>query len=145
VIGGATRLTVLFDTPSVRNIVFDTRGIWVQEPFVPETAFGSFTDGEAFHFGAHLDLMNHQMSLFKNGILLGTAPFSPDDYIHDIRFSFGLKTSDGIPDGGAVGIDNILVVAAPEPGCASLVALSFGLAVLWKRRSREQRASILEN
>lgn len=134
VVGGAGRFVMLFDTPSVRNVVFDTRGIWVQAPFVPETVFGSFSDGETFHFGAHLDLVNHQMSVFKNGVLLGSAPFSPDDYIHDIRFSFGLKTSDQFPDGGAVGIDNILVVAAPEPGSLSLIAVAFSLAVLSKKK-----------
>jgi hypothetical protein len=140
-VGSRGRFVMLFDTPSVRNIEFDRFGvIWANQPSVPDTTFGSFTNGETFHFATHLDLVNHQMSVFKNGVLLGTAPFTPADYISDIRFSYGLQTGVGGPDAGGVGIDNILVVAVPEPGSLSFVA-GIGAVVWWNVRFNGRKRS----
>lgn len=136
VVGGGGGLTVLFDTPTVRNIYFDNQGaISAFSPFVGSTTFGSFADGDEFRFSAHLDLVSHQMSVFKNGVLLGSAPFSPDDYIQDIRFSFGSNFIGGLQDGSAVGIDNILVVAVPEPTSLNLVVLGFGFGFCARKYS----------
>lgn len=136
-VGSRGRFSVVFDTPSVRNIEFNNQGtIFALIPPLPDTTLGSFADGETFHFGAHLDLVNHEMSVFKNGVLMGTAPFIPDNYISDIRFVYGLQSGVGGPDAGGVGIDNILVVAVPEPGYLSFLAVGIGLVAFWKKRRR---------
>lgn len=147
VVGGGGGLTVLFDTPTVRTIDFDNQGvISAFTPFVGDTTFGRFANRREFRFRVHLDLVNHEMRVFKNGVLLGSAPFSPDDYVQDIRFSFGDDFIGGSQDGSAVGIDNIRVravgtddlrvMAVPEPGCLSFVALGAGLIAWCKKKLR---------
>jgi len=67
---------------------------------------------------------------------LGIHPFV-DDSISSIRFSYGLTTTLGTPDGSAVGVDNIKVVTVPEP---SSLALVLGALAVWGvRRTRFSR------
>lgn len=132
-LGSAAQLAVLFDTPTVRNVYFQNNGVLsLTQPLRAPTSVGSFTDGESFHVDIHVDLAQHQWSLFKDGVLLGSTPFNPDDYIRDIRFSYGLVLGSSTPDGSAVAIDN-LSVTVPEPSAAALLLLGAGLC--WRRKT----------
>jgi hypothetical protein len=138
-IGSQARLAILFDTPSIRDVFFQNDGqIALYSPTLANANVGSFTDGEEFRVGIHVDLANQQWSLSKNGTVLGSAPFTPDDYIQDIRISYGLQLSSGTPDGSSVAIDN-LVVSVPEP--ASTSSLALGICLLWVRLRRIRRTS----
>jgi hypothetical protein len=119
-IGSPCWFAVLFDTPSVRNIWFNNDG--TISLFIPgnEIEIGSFTNGEAFRVLSHIDLVNHQWSIFKNGALLASVPMQIDDYVGSIRFNYGILPSGGP---GAAAIDNIVVstpggpptISCPEP------------------------------
>jgi hypothetical protein len=137
-IGSQARLTVLFDTPSVRDVFFQNDGqIALYSPTLGPANVGSFSDGEEFRVGIHVDLAQKQWFLLKNGTALGSAPFTPDDYVQDIRISYGLQLSSGTPDGSSAAIDN-LVISVPEPASADSFAV--GICLLWVHLLRSKRS-----
>jgi hypothetical protein len=129
-VGSSAQFSVTFDTYSVRDVQFWNNGTisLSLSPF-GITNVGTFSNNEEFRVGIHIDLAQHQWSLSKNGSVLGGGAFIPDDYIHDIRFSYGLQSSTGTPDSSAVGIDN-LIVGIPEPGICGLLSLATAFIVL---------------
>jgi hypothetical protein len=140
-IGSHGQFALFFDTSSVQNIYFGNNGrisLFSMDgsKHYTRTDVGSFSDGEAFSFGVHIDVDKNQWSVYKNGSLLGQAPFNPGGNLGSIRFSYGTTSSVLAPDSSGVAIDN-LVVQAPEP--AGLPAISAVLALLWLRFKKPSR------
>ena len=114
-IGSINNFTLLIDTPTytTRYIKFRNDGQIVQSYF-GEEPIGSFTDGETFRFGIHIDYDADQWWFCKNGVLLGESVFDPPATVGDFRFSYGPTPGSLTPDSSGVAIDN-LIVEVPEP------------------------------
>ena len=99
---------------------------------------GHFTDNETFRMWLHIDVPNHTCTVYKDGVMQGSGAF-PSYIANDggLRFNYGVGSISGNPDSSAVAIDNVLLVAVPEPSAISLAALAT-LAVLTLKRRRLQ-------
>jgi hypothetical protein len=124
----------------VESVDFDSSG--VISAFNGHTVpLGHFTDNETFRMWLHIDVPNQTCTVYKDGVMLGPGAF-PSHIASDggLRFSYGVN-SFGPRDSSAVAIDNVLLVAVPEPSTLSLAALA-GLAVLTLKRRRLQSKPI---
>lgn len=112
-VGSRAKFTVLFDTPTVRNVLFRNDGsIALYGPtldYFGEGTTGSFMDGSTFHVRIVVDAIEKTWSVYTAGKLIATTPFQADDYISSVRFSYGLVTAGTSSDDSAVAIDNLVV------------------------------------
>jgi hypothetical protein len=155
-IGSAAHFVVLFDTPTVRNVYFDSRGDvrflgrdfagWYDKPI------GTYTDDQTAHILIDIDLANNSWAVYRDSLMIGSAGFIPDERITDIRFSFGLESSLSSPnDTSAVAIDNLKVStgspdSVPESG-STLILFGLLAAILpfvSKKFSAASRPVILQ-
>lgn len=94
---------------------------------------GNFTDNETFRILIHMDVPHQKCTVYKDGVMLGQGAFPSLLGTNNVfRFNHGTNTRLG---SGAVGIDNILLVAVPEPSVLALAGLA-GLAVLTRKCRR---------
>jgi hypothetical protein len=139
-IGSTGQFTVLFDTPTVRNVIFDSNGnvrLLNRSPTgYYETSIGSFSDDLTTRIAIDIDQLNNSWSVYSGSALLGSAYFAADERISSIRFSFGLPSSILQPDQSAVGIDNLVVAVIPELNWTSATAAIAALACVLFRKSR---------
>lgn len=125
--------TINFDTPYVRNIYFNGKGM--VRPFAPYSGVNTygydFNNETLMHVTAEIDLRQEKWEIKINDRLAVDGKFYGSD-IESIRFN--LSTSTGAIDyepSVYVAIDNIFVSNVPEP--CSLVLLSLGGLILRRR------------
>ena len=93
-IGSTNHFSVLFDTPSVRSIRFDSDGmIRAFVPHEPIHEIHTFEDMTLMHCKVHLDMNEDTWAFFVNDRKVYIGPFNPLDDISTIRFSLGLESS----------------------------------------------------
>jgi len=117
----------------VDAVYFDSSG--VISAFNGHTVtLGHFTDNETFRMWLHIDVPNQTCTVYKDGVLLGPGAF-PSHIASDggLRFNYGVNSITGRPDSSAAAIDNVLLVAVPEPSVFGLAGLA-GFAVLTLKR-----------
>jgi hypothetical protein len=122
--GSNRQFTVLFDTPQVVTMSFDSKGNMIAHNFGPDITVGKFADGETFRCQFHIDIPQHTWSMSTNGVLVSTLNIlSSGLAVQDIRFSYGLQSAGGVPDfNAAAAIDNV-IVSIPEPASCLLLVL----------------------
>ena len=135
-VGSTAGFAFIFDTPTVRTIRFDNTGHITFNSPSNSTTLGTFVDGVSGRVTIKVDQSAHTCSVLMGAALLGSAPFVPDSRIANIRLSFGLQSSLGVPDLSAVGIDNFLITTVPEPGTITLLVLALGVTAGLRRRSQ---------
>jgi hypothetical protein len=120
-IGSTNQFKLLFDTPTVRNIVFRNNGtIYIQRPW-EHRVIGHFTENTLMHCEVYMDMIQKEWTIFVNNNQIHSGLFNPDEDVRSIRFSLGLVTSGTSPDHTTnVGLDNIIVAdhvvsQAPPP------------------------------
>jgi hypothetical protein len=96
---------------------------------------GHFTDNETFRILIHMDVQNRMCTVYKDGVMLGPGAF-PSYIAADgaFRFNYGVNSISGGPDSSATAIDNVLLVAIPEPSVFSLAGLAVLTVLTLKRR-----------
>ena len=143
-IGSTARFTILFDTPTIRNVEFFYDGS-ISLYGKNDTAWyfktiGSIVDRTKYHFTIAIDQENGFWGVLRDGMLLGTGVWAADSGIQSIRFAYGLHSFNTLPDGSSVGIDNLVVAAlssaspVPEPSTYATLGMLFLLALAFFRR-----------
>ncbi len=115
-IGSTNRFTVLFDTPTVRNLYFKNDGTIYIENWNNHTrrgeskVIGTFTETEILYVEVKMNLVLQEWEILLNGVQLHIGWFEPDQDIEAIRFNLGLTNSSDTPNHDTyVGLDNIIV------------------------------------
>jgi predicted outer membrane repeat protein len=115
-IASTNRFTVLFDTPTVRNLYFKNDGTIYIENWNNHTrrgeskVIGTFTENEDLYVEVKMNLVLQEWEILLNGDRLHIGLFEPDEDIEAIRFNLGLSNSSHTPNHDTyVGLDNIIV------------------------------------
>lgn len=136
--GSNNRMTVLFDTPQVRNLYFKPDGSIEFYNVSGHHHIGTFSDFTWNHIDIHIDLLQEEASILMNNSLLFKGVFYPgENDINHIRYSFGLRSSrSALSVDDTILIDNIKVTSTiPLP--SSVLLLSIGVtSVLGLRRKK---------
>lgn len=131
--GSDHSFTILFDTPEVRNFIFENGQISFSNPTAPNVDIGTYQMGEAYHFDIHIDYPDNQWSFLENNTVLDTGAFNPaGNALQSIRMNYSASG----PNISGTAIDNILVVI-PEPSSLSLLALASCTFVFRRFSSRK--------
>ena len=127
--------SLLLDTPDVRRLDFKHDGTiavagGAVSVFNPLT-IGSYQRMELLAVTVNVDLALDEWSTAINGAEIYRGGFGGPTNLFSLRFGLGTRTP------GAAAIDNIVVLAVPEPRAALLLALGLGvLALRGQLRSR---------
>jgi len=145
-LGSPNDFTILFDTPTVRNLIFRGSGdIEVRNIGSGDSGvIGSYSDRQLLSIDMLFDIGADQWD-----ILVDNAPLYSDSmdasFLRSIRFSHGAQTSGLIDFTATTYVDNILITtpsSIPEP--TSIGLLAFGvLLCLGARRRRRVWAPVL--
>lgn len=130
-IGSRNNFAVLFDTPTVQNITFQSDG---KIDFFSKRQIG-YEDDQLMHFEIMMNISNKTADIFINHNEVYNGSFAPQQYLRSIRFSLGLL-QDNVPAdySSFVGIDNIYVAdQVPEPASAVIVAAGICFLVSEKK------------
>ena len=129
-IGSNNQFTILFDTPSVRNLYFTNEGnIELKPGWASEQLLSTYNENESMHIDMLFDIGNNiwNVSLNDNNIYSGiidntSNPYlNPAEYLRSIRFSQGLVSSIESPSHeSTVYLDNLVISAVPVPAAAWL-------------------------
>jgi hypothetical protein len=125
-------LTLLFDTPEVRNFQFNQGGISFINPSLPTDNFGTYTMGQVYHFDVNVNFQQNDWTFYENGLALGAGTFNASsNVLRSIRFNYDATG----PNISGTAIDNV-TVTVPEPNLTSLVMAIGAAYTLWQRRPR---------
>lgn len=126
--GAGHSLTLLFDTPEVRNFQFDQGGISFLNPFFPADNFGTYTMGQVYHFDINVNFQQNDWTFYENGLALGSGAFdASSNVLQSVRFNYDATG----PNISGTAIDN-LTVTVPEPSQTGLVMVA--VCLLMRRR-----------
>jgi hypothetical protein len=130
-VGGSNEKLEVFDIIGAGSdfLGFDSSGL-IYASNGQSVNLGQFTDNETFRILIHMDVRNQKCIVYKDGVMLGNGAF-PCRLGTDNAFRFNHATNTRL-DSGAVGIDNILLMAVPEPSVSGLAGLA-GLAVMTRK------------
>lgn len=128
--GNDKYFTVLLDTPTVMRLDFQMDGtVSLFDGNSGNTHdLGTFELGELLHVGFDVDLEHDLLSITFDDDLRHFGDVGSSIALLNFRLAMG---TDAV---GTVAVDNLRVLAIPEPGTAALMGL--GLAVLGLRRAR---------
>lgn len=120
-IGSANHFVVLFDTPTVRNLIFDNDGSIniANIGSGPSGVIGNYTDSTFMHIDMNFNIAGNQWDVLINNSLVYSAAMDAD-FLRSIRFSQGAKSSGNIDYNATTYIDNITISAVPIPAAAWL-------------------------
>lgn len=138
-IGTGNQFTILFDTPTVRNIYLTGSGtVNVKPGYSSEVIAGYFSELETLHFdiifdmGENLwDISVNNTKIYSSIIDNTSSPFlTPAEQLRSIRFSHGLRSSISSANHSTnVYLDNVVISAVPVPG--ALLLFFSALLGLW--------------
>ncbi|WNO10280.1 PEP-CTERM sorting domain-containing protein [Teredinibacter sp. KSP-S5-2] len=137
----ANQFTLLFDTPQVRNVYFESTGNITAESYGTyiKNTIGKFDNNQALNMLIDIDLIGNTWDFYIDHSKVFSDSFSPSDPdIESMRFSFGNKSSIDDPSYfDSVFIDNLRVTngitAVPEPATLGLLGLGI-IALAFRRR-----------
>ena len=122
-IDSTNQFTVLFDTPTVRNIIFRNDGdIFLLNPG-DSCVIGSFSEDTVMRFEVYLYMNDRQWTIIVNDNIMHSGDFNFEEYLRSIRFSMGLRAAYTTPNHNTfVGLDNIIVANYVVPRNAPPIA-----------------------
>ena len=139
-LGSANQFVILFDTPTVRNLVFTGTGDIEVQNFGPGASgvIGSYIDRQLLSIDILFDIGADQWD-----ILVDNAPVYSDSmnasFLRSIRFSHGAHLSNQVDFDATTYVDNILISTPSnisEPASLALLAFGVVLCVGGRRRKR---------
>lgn len=129
-IGSTNHFVVLFDTPTVRNLIFNNDGTINVANFGSGSSgvIGNYANNESIHVDMNFDITSNQWDVLINNSLLYSAAMNAN-YLRSIRFSQGAVTSSNIDYNATTYLDNVVISAVPAP--AAVWLFSSGLLALF--------------
>jgi len=135
-IGSSNQFVVLFDTPTVRNLLFKGDGTIAVQNIGggASSVIGNYTNQTSYNVNMDFDIGNNQWDIYIDDMLLYSDVMDAS-LLNSIRFSQGALSADVIDFNATAYIDNINISAVPVP--AAVWLFGSGLLCLFGfKRSR---------
>ena len=144
-IGSNNQFTILFDTPTVRNLIFTNEGnIELHPGWDSQQLLTTYNENESMHIDMMFDIGSNIWDVSLNDIVIYSSyidnvsnPYlQPAEYLRSIRFSQGLESSLNSPSHNAtVYLDNVMISSVPVPAAVWLFGSGLiGLAGIARRK-----------
>lgn len=112
-VGSSDQFAVIFDTPSVRNLIFSGDGDVYIASFRGTSPISKYSNDDKIHVDIAFDMKNDRWRVLIDGKELFTDVIR-GELLTSIRFSHGAKTADVIDYTSTTYIDNILIGTESE-------------------------------
>lgn len=132
----ANQFAVLFDTPTVRNLIFGGDGTISVQNFGGGASgiIGNFTDTNSMRVDMDFNIADNRWDIFVDNALL-YSDIMDANLLDSVRFSFGAKYADQVDYNATAFVDNITISAVPVPAAIWLFGSGL-LCLLGFKRSQ---------
>lgn len=104
--GTTNHFVVLFDTPNVQNITFQSNG----NCNIFGKAYFPYEENELMHFEIFMSIAEKRTTVYVNGVRRYNGVFNPTSTLDSMRFSLGLESGNTAPNHYTnVALDNIYI------------------------------------